>query len=70
MTFRVRKDKMELKLAVVCFLVSCVAVVDFNVNVVFAANVGCQHVKYAFTTKGLNANDAPHVPMTGELKIV
>jgi hypothetical protein len=33
------------------------------------ANVGCQHVKFAFATKGLNANDVPATAMTGKFNI-
>ena len=31
-----------------------------------SANLGCQHVKFAFTTKGLSANDVPSVPQMGK----
>ncbi len=31
-----------------------------------SANLGCQQVKFAFTTKGLNANDVPSTPQNGK----
>jgi hypothetical protein len=53
--------KMETRL---CFLVIILTVL--NTRTVETANLGCQQVKYAFTTKGLHANNIPSTPQTGE----
>jgi hypothetical protein len=48
----------------------CFTVVFFIIGLLTgtadSANLGCQHVKFAFTTKGLNANDVPSTPQNGK----
>ena len=51
---------------VCCFTISVILVTVLYTRTVETANLGCQQVKYAFTTKGLHANNIPLTPQTGE----
>ena len=49
-----------------CCYTIVIFVTVFYTRTVETANLGCQQVKYAFTTKGLHANNIPLTPQNGE----